>query len=262
MASNPKPQTPSPTSPPRALDAAFDSPETKRRHVARLFATIADRYDLITRLLSYGQDRRWKARLIRDACVGADDVVLDLACGTGDLAVLAVEAGARQVFGLDLTPRMLVLAKSRDGRPHYLAGDMDALPLPTAAVDVVTTGYGLRNVPDLDAAIAEVARVLRPGGRLLSLDFNRPESAVLRAGFLAYLTIVGGLLGWLLHGDPDTYRYIPASIRRYPGAEGVARRLTAHGFTEVRVVPLLFGLMTLHRASRAAHSIDLRPSGR
>jgi ubiquinone/menaquinone biosynthesis methyltransferase len=245
-----------------SLDAAFDSPAHKRRHVARLFATIADRYDLITWVLSYGQDRRWKARLIREARIGAQDVVLDLACGTGDLAGLAAAAGARRVFGLDLTPRMLALARSRGARVHYVAGDMDALPLPASTVDVVTTGYGLRNVPDLDGAIGEVARVLRPGGRFLSLDFNRPESPLLRGGFLAYLTIVGGLLGWLLHGDPDTYRYIPASIRRYPGARGVAARLSAHGFTQVQIVPLLFGLMTLHSASRAAQTIDLRASGR
>lgn len=245
-----------------SLNAAFESPESKRRHVARLFATIADRYDLITRVLSYGQDRRWKARLIEEARIGAGDLVLDLACGTGDLARLATAAGARRVFGLDLTPRMLVLARSRDRTGCYLAGDMHSLPLPAEAVDVVTTGYGLRNVPDLDAAIGEVARVLRPGGRFLSLDFNRPESRVVRACFLAYLTAVGGALGWLLHGDPDTYRYIPASIRRYPGARGVSDRLSAHGFTDVRVVPLLFGLMTLHCAYRAVHSIDKPVSGR
>lgn len=245
-----------------SLDSAFDTPESKRRHVAGLFATIADRYDLITRVLSYGQDRRWKARVIREARINADDVVLDLACGTGDLAMLAAGAGARQVFGLDLTPRMLVLARSRDRRSHYAAADMHSLPLPKNAVDVVTTGYGLRNVPDLDAAILEVARVLRPGGRFVSLDFNRPASPVLRASFLAYLTVVGSLLGWVLHGDPDTYRYIPASIRRYPGAEGVAARLSAHGFSNVRCIPLLFGLMTLHTASRATDSIDRPVNGR
>ena len=233
-----------------SLGTAFDSPESKRRYVARLFSTIAPRYDLITRVLSYGQDRRWKLRLIREAGITSHDVVVDLACGTGDLASLAASAGARVVVGLDLTLRMLTLAWLRDTRPRFVTGDMDPLPLGDASVDVVTTGYGLRNVPDLDSALAEIARVLRPGGRFLSLDFNRPESPLLRACFLAYLTVVGSSLGWLLHGDPDTYRYIPASIRRYPGAAGVARRLAAHGFTNVRVIPLLFGLMTLHRASR------------
>jgi len=233
-----------------SLGSAFQSPETKRAHVRSLFATIADRYDLITRLLSYGQDRRWKARLIREAGITSADVVLDVACGTGDIALLARAAGARTVFGLDLTPRMLTVA-SRKGRDvAFVAGDMGALPIASASVTLVTTGYGLRNVPDLDTAIGELARVVRPGGRILSLDFNRPESAVIRGAYLGYLTAVGSVLGWALHRDPDTYRYIPASIRRYPGARGVSARLRAHGFTRVRHVPLLFGLMTLHIAYR------------
>ena len=96
----------------------------------------------------------------------------------------------------------------------------------------MTTGYGLRNVPDLNRAIDEIARVLRPGGRLLSLDFNRPDNAIVRGAYLSYLTVVGSTLGWVLHRDPDTYRYIPASIRRYPGARGVADRLAARGFDQ------------------------------
>jgi ubiquinone/menaquinone biosynthesis methyltransferase len=233
-----------------SLGSAFQSPESKRAHVRGLFATIADRYDVITRVLSYGQDRRWKARLIREARVASSDVVLDLACGTGDIALLAKAAGARRVVGLDLTQRMLVLARNKGGGVPYVAGDMGALPVAASSVNVVTTGYGLRNVPDLDTAIGELARVVKPGGRVLSLDFNRPESAIVRWGYLAYLSVVGSVLGWALHGDPDTYRYIPASIRRYPGAAGVADRLRAHGFTEVRIIPLLGGLMTLHVAHR------------
>ena len=233
-----------------SLGSAFQSPESKRAHVRGLFATIADRYDFITRVLSYGQDRRWKARLIREARVASSDVVLDLACGTGDIALLARAAGARRVLGLDLTPRMLLLARQKGYDIPYVAGDMGALPIATSSVDLVTTGYGLRNVPDLDTAIEELARVVRPGGRVLSLDFNRPESAIVRWVYLAYLSAVGGALGWALHGDPDTYRYIPASIRRYPGAAGVADRFRAHGFTQVRVIPLLGGLMTLHIAHR------------
>jgi demethylmenaquinone methyltransferase/2-methoxy-6-polyprenyl-1,4-benzoquinol methylase len=241
------------------LRTAFDSPAHKRTHVRRLFATIADRYDLITRVLSYGQDRRWKARLIAEARVAPADRALDLACGTGDLTFALAGAGA-EVVGLDITLRMLQLAcakgdGSRQPPPHgpraaFLCGDMVALPFEADRFDLVTTGYGLRNVPDLDLAIREIARVLRPGGRLLSLDFNRPASRAVRVVYLAYLTAAGSALGWLLHRDPDTYRYIPESIRRYPGAEGVADRLAAAGFGDVRVVPLLGGLMTLHTARR------------
>jgi demethylmenaquinone methyltransferase/2-methoxy-6-polyprenyl-1,4-benzoquinol methylase len=234
------------------LDAAFESPAAKARHVRRLFATIADRYDLITRVLSYGLDAGWKRRLVRLADVRPGERALDLATGTGDVARLAARAGAR-VAGLDVTHRMLQLAARRAEAggargPAWVQGDMAALPLASRSVTLVTTSYGLRNVPDLDQALAEMVRVLAPGGRLLSLDFNRPEAPLVRVAYLGYLTAVGGLLGWLLHGDPDTYRYIPASIRRYPGAAGVAARLRQSGFAEVRIVPVLFGLMTIHVA--------------
>jgi demethylmenaquinone methyltransferase/2-methoxy-6-polyprenyl-1,4-benzoquinol methylase len=132
---------------------------------------------------------------------------------------------------------------------QFLVGDMAALPFGTATADVVTTGYGLRNVPDLNAAIDEVIRILKPSGRLLSLDFNRPQSPIVRAAYLAYLTVVGSLLGWCLHGDPDTYRYIPESVKRYPGAEGVADLLRSRGFGDVRIIPLMGHLMTLHVAT-------------
>jgi ubiquinone/menaquinone biosynthesis methyltransferase len=240
------------------LDDAFSSPAAKSRYVQGLFATIADRYDLITAVLSYGQDARWKAKLVSIADVRKGERALDLAAGTGDIAFAIAARGARTV-AVDITHRMLQLAagksRLRDSGAaagvDFITADMTSLPLGAGVFDLVTTGYGLRNVPDLDAAIDEIARVLRPGGRLLSLDFNRPEQPVVRAAYLAYLTIVGSLLGWVLHRDPDTYRYIPESIRRYPGARGVADRLAARGFDHVTVIPLLFGLMSLHLAERA-----------
>jgi demethylmenaquinone methyltransferase/2-methoxy-6-polyprenyl-1,4-benzoquinol methylase len=223
--------------------------------VRRLFATIADRYDFITAFLSYGQDSRWKRRLIGMAAIGPADRVLDLACGTGDL-LFAAAPRAADATGLDLTHRMLQLARRRaDGRPalrraaaRLVTGDMTELPFAAGRFTVVTTGYGLRNVPDLAQAVREINRVLAPGGRLLSLDFNRPRNPVVRAVYLGYLTVVGSALGLALHGDPDTYRYIPASIRNYPGRHGVARLLEAHGFERVEAIRVLFGFMAIHVA--------------
>jgi demethylmenaquinone methyltransferase/2-methoxy-6-polyprenyl-1,4-benzoquinol methylase len=234
------------------------TPEGKRGYVRALFATIADRYDFITVALSFGLDRGWKRRVIRLVRPDARTRVLDLATGTGDIAFAAAQHGAR-VVGLDITFRMIELARRKapashpatPGRPAlFVVGDMLALPFPPASFDIVTTGYGLRNVPDLSVAIDEIRRVLAPGGQLVSLDFNRPSNAVVRALYLAYLTVVGSTLGWLLHRDPDTYRYIPASIRQYPGAEGVARLLQAAGFAQIRIYPVLRGLMTIHHAIR------------
>jgi demethylmenaquinone methyltransferase/2-methoxy-6-polyprenyl-1,4-benzoquinol methylase len=234
-----------------ALAHAFDTPAAKRRYVQRLFGVIADRYDLITRLLSFGLDQRWKRRLMGQVVLRPGTRVLDLACGTGDLALLLADRGAH-VVGLDLTPRMIALARRRPGAGavRWLVGDMAALPLPALAVDCITTGYGLRNVPDLEGSLREIQRVLRPGGTFCSLDFNRPDNAFVRGIYLAYLTAIGAGLGLFLHGEADTYRYIAASIRRYPGGIRVAASLRAMGFRDVRYLPVLGGLMAIHVASK------------
>ena len=233
------------------------TPEGKREYVRTLFATIADRYDFITVALSYGRDRAWKARLVDLAAPSVRTRALDLATGTGDIAFAVADRGAR-VVGLDVTRRMIELADAKrrsraTGRSalRFLVGDMMSLPFASASFDLVTTGYGLRNVPHLETAVDEIARVLASGGQMLSLDFNRPANRVVRAVYLAYLTVVGGALGWLLHRDPDTYRYIPASIRNYPGAEGVVRLLQARGFSRVRYYRVLGGLMAIHHAVKA-----------
>jgi demethylmenaquinone methyltransferase / 2-methoxy-6-polyprenyl-1,4-benzoquinol methylase len=234
------------------LREAFDSPESKRRFVRGLFATIADRYDLITVLLSYGQDRRWKRRLVSLAAAGPRTRALDLACGTGDIAYALSDRGTR-IVGLDITPRMIQLAraKHRDAarvNPEFLVGDMMALPFRDSTFDVVTTGYGIRNVPQIAAALAEIHRVLRPGGVLLSLDFNRPANPVVRWIYLVYLTLVGSTVGLVLHGDADTYRYIPESIRRYPGADAVCAIARDQAFSSCEYSRVLGGLMAIHRA--------------
>lgn len=231
------------------LRSTISTPEGKRRHVRRLFATIAGRYDLITALLSYGRDRHWKRRLIELAAIRPGDRVLDLACGTGDLLLAAAKRAGFSV-GVDVTHRMLELAAQRSPGACLVTADMLALPFEPARFDVVTTGYGLRNVPDLRAALGEIHRVLAPGGRFLSLDFNRPDHLLVRTAYLTYLTVVGSALGLVLHGDPDTYRYIPESIRTYPGAAAVARLMDHEGFVDVRIRQVLGGLLAIHTARK------------
>ena len=255
------------------LRDALSTPQTKRRYTRRVFATIADRYDLVNVLLSFNRDRAWKRRMLAWAKARPGERALDLACGTGDLTFPLARDGAR-VVGLDITPRMIELARRKAGERRtarasaggagrsrasdapdqtsrdavFLVGDMMALPFPDATFALVTTGYGIRNVPDIRGALGEVHRVLAPGGRFFSLDFDRPDHPALRAAYLAYLTVVGAALGWLLHRDPDTYRYIPETIRTYPGAAGVVALLTSAGFEAAAHEPVFGGFMAMHRA--------------
>ena len=236
-----------------SLQQRIATPDGKRRYVRALFAKIADRYDFITVALSYGRDRQWKKRLVDLAAPGHNVRALDLATGTGDIA-FALHARGAHVVGLDITKRMIEIARAKREPKrlalHFLVADMVALPFANASFDLITTGYGLRNVPDLTGAIDEILRVLKPGGRVLSLDFNRPAHRFVRSLYLNYLTFLGGALGWLLHRDADTYRYIPASIRTYPGAEGVARLMEARGFAGVRYYRVLGGLMAIHHGCK------------
>ena len=188
--------------------------------------------------------------------------VLDIGCGDG-MALSAVPRTTWR-YGVDQSETMLSIARRRlnrdlkEGRVRLRLGDMLALPFADRTFTVVTVGYGLRNVPDLQRSLREIRRVLAPGGRLLSLDFNRPTNSAVRAAYLAYLTVVGSALGYALHRDPDTYRYIPESIRNYPGASGVKRMMEELGFSDVRVVPVLGGLMAIHVAGRDATQPDLQ----
>ncbi len=152
---------------------------------------------------------------------------------------------------------MIELARARAARlaglpvvPDFLVGDMLALPFPDASFDLVVTGYGLRSAPRLEAALGEILRVLTPGGRVWALDFDRPANRVVRAVYLGYLTVAGTLLGLVLHGRGETYRYIPATIRRYVGAAGVVERMAALGFEQARRIPVFGGLMAITAGRR------------
>jgi demethylmenaquinone methyltransferase/2-methoxy-6-polyprenyl-1,4-benzoquinol methylase len=233
------------------LRDAFDTADRKRAYVRELFATIADRYDLITILLSFGRDRHWKNRLLSLAGIRPGAAALDVACGTGDITLALARRGARTV-GLDVTLRMVQIAaaKPSPGAARFVVGDMMSLPFAGGQFDVITSGYGIRNVPSIEPALLEISRTLKPGGVFLSLDFNRPSSRAVRLIYLGYLSLVGSVLGLVLHRDPDTYRYIPESIRRYPGAERVCGLACANGFSSCEWHRVLGGLMAIHVAKK------------
>lgn len=218
-----------------------------------MFARLARRYDLLNDVMSLGLHRRWKRDAVRVALAGRARTVriLDLCCGTGDLAFLAgasAPAGSH-VVGLDFTLPMLGVARARRDRHGAVAfaqGDAMILPFPDARFDAVTIGYGLRNVADPLACLREVRRVLAAGGRAVVLDFGKPAHPVTSAAYGAFLRATMPLVGWLFHGDADTYRYIPESLERYPAQQGVRDLMERAGLVSARYEDRLLGTMGLN----------------
>ena len=226
----------------------------KRDYVRDLFGRIAGRYDLTNDVMSLGLHRRWKDRLVELAELEPDHRVLDLASGTGDLALRAARRMREgTVVAADLTPEMMREGRRRPGAGGVRWTRADALDLPFAdgSFDRVLIGYGLRNFSDLSRSLAEIHRCLRPGGRLLSLDFGKPEAGWLRAAYLRYLEASTTAAGWVLHRDPEAYLYIPESLRRYPAQEEICALMNGAGFRPCAWVDLMFGTMAIHVAHRA-----------
>ncbi len=227
--------------------------DARSSRVRELFSAIAPRYDLINDLQSFGLHRLWKRRLLRLADLPPDSRVLDLCCGTGDVALRFGSRGAR-VVGLDFSERMLEVACARSRLSnaclYWVKGDALALPFPDNQFDLVTISYGLRNLADLEQGLREMLRVVRPGGRVLVLDFGKPRNACLRAAYFAYLQYWVPVFGRALCGDSATYSYILESLRHYPGQEGVAALLRQLNADTIGVCELLGGMMSINYARK------------
>jgi len=215
--------------------------------VRTMFDRIAPVYDPMNRLMTAGLDRRWR-RLTAAAVVSPGDRVLDACCGTGDLAVAGRKAGGH-VTGLDFSERMLERARRKDAAVEWVRGDLLALPFPAASFDAATVGFGVRNVEDLDAGLRELARVVRPGGRLGCLEITRPRG-LLRPFFRLWFDGIVPLAGKVLPGGA-AYTYLPASVRRFPGPEDLAAAMERSGFRDVGWRLLGGGSVALHTAVRA-----------
>ncbi len=220
--------------------------------VHEMFTRLAWHYDLINDVMSFGLHRRWKRETIRIAFEGRSEGarLLDLCCGSGDLGFLAEAAHRAKVCGLDFTLPMLAVARRRKlgagSRAAFAQGDALSLPFPDARFDVITVGYGLRNLADPEAGLAEMRRMLAPGGRAVILDFGKPENVVAAALYQAFLHTMMPAVGLIFHGDADTYLYIPASLQRYPGQRGVAELMKKVGFVNVRFEERLLGTMGIN----------------
>lgn len=244
----------------------FYSPgERRAAKVSELFAKIAPRYDLINDIQSLGLHRLWKRRLVRLAAVHPGERALDLCCGTGDLALALARAGA-QVVGLDFNEEMLRVAVGKSSRfcgqhppppetakpeIEFIRGDAQQIPFPENTFDIITIGYGLRNLADLDAGIRDMLRVSEPGGRLLALDFGKPGNASWRAVYFGYLRVFLPLFGKLFCGNASAYSYILESLKHYPAQQGVTAKMRECGWQNVRVIDLMGGAMSIHCAEKS-----------
>ena len=229
----------------------------KSRKVRDMFAAIAGRYDLNNRVHSLCRDQAWRREAVRQASVRPGDAVLDVACGTGDLTQAFAKTRAARVVGLDFTAEMLDIARRKQHRtPHshkitYVRGDATALPQTDASFDVVSIAFGIRNVQQPERAIPEFARVLRPGGRLIVLEFETPRNPLVRrfndfyAGWLMPRTAT------LIAGDRSgAYRYLPKSVAGFMSREELNDAVARTGFETIRNTPLSLGIAAITRAVR------------
>ncbi|MGD0128214.1 MAG: ubiquinone/menaquinone biosynthesis methyltransferase [Terriglobia bacterium] len=225
--------------------------KSDRRLMRQMFGAIAPRYNFVTSVFSYGMDRGWKQLAVRKAALPDGALVLDLACGTGDLSQLVLQSlPAATVVAADITQPMLETARRRC-RCRAICADAMALPFPDDLFDCVFVGYGLRNFPNLNGAIQEIRRVTRKGGMLVSLDFFLPANRLWRALYLGYLYAQGAFWGFLLHGRPRTYTYIPDSLRGFISIEDFSWLLRRMGYTRVDAHSYIAGGIGVHWAVKA-----------
>lgn len=233
----------------------FYEPGVQRAEKVRaLFARVAKRYDLLNDLQSFGLHRYWKRRVLQLAGVRKGSRALDLCCGTGDIALGLAEAGA-EVVGLDFSAEMLAVAERRKNAHAYfqskaqlsfLQGDALRIPFPESSFDIITVGYGLRNLSDWRAGLIEMRRVGKNGARLVVLEFGKPNQPVWRGIYFGYLKCFVPVLGLLFCRSASAYSYILESLKHYPAQEGVAAEMQELGLANVRIYSFLGGVMTIN----------------
>lgn len=229
------------------------TPQEKTRLVQGVFENVAVKYDLMNDLMSGGIHRVWKNRLIRHIRPRADQVFLDVAGGTGDIAFRLHRAtqGRGQIKVCDLTPEMVEVGRDRAFNKgitniDWIVGNAEALPIPDNSVDVYTIAFGLRNVPRIDDALKEAVRVLKPGGRFFCLEFSRVEPESLEKLYDIYSFNVIPKIGEIVAKDSSSYQYLVESIRAFPPQKALQKRMLENGFDQAKYMNLSFGIAAIH----------------
>lgn len=222
--------------------------EERQRRIREMFACVAPRYELVNSVTSFGLDRRWRRALVDSLALGPGDWCLDACCGTGDVSRAIARTGAR-VVGIDFSRPMLssgASASAAAGVAGWLEGDARNLPFPTGAMDAACVAFGIRNVVPPESGITEMARVVRPGGRIAILEFSEPPNRLVRAMHRAYTRHVLPVVGNVISGRWGTYEYLPQSIGEWMKPEQLGRTMQDAGLVDVRWRPLTLGTVMLH----------------
>jgi demethylmenaquinone methyltransferase / 2-methoxy-6-polyprenyl-1,4-benzoquinol methylase len=232
------------------------APEDKKVYVEQMFTAIAPTYDLLNRILSFGRDERWR-RQVDEYCQTNTGLVLDVATGTGKMAsILSKRPGVQKVVGLDFTSAMLIRAKAmlakqnRNSKIDLIQGDAQNLPFPDATFDCVTITYALRNVTDIAKTFSEMTRVVRPGGRVISLELTRPHQGLFQKLYYFYMHRIAPLLGGLISHKREAYKYLPDSIMIFPTPQEIKVIMEKAGLEGVVIRSLLGGAATIQFGTR------------
>ncbi len=233
------------------------SEQDKKSEVTRMFDHIAGKYDLLNHLLSFNVDKYWRKRAIRELSSSAPKTILDLATGTGDMAIAAMQVKPNKIIGLDISGEMLRMAKEKvkkrkmDGKISFILGDGENIPFSDGTFDAVISGFGVRNFADLKKGMTEALRVLNREGQLVVLEFSKPGKSLFGRLYRLYFSKILPGIGGLVSGDHPAYVYLPQSVGAFPDGEHFLEVIREAGFVRCYCKPLTFGIATIYSGFKA-----------